>query len=520
MPIAKLPSELLSNIFLLCADEARDDTKLRSRPYFAVSHVSKQWRLLARNTPLLWSSPDFSHPELALEMLGLSQDVPLFLNIGAYGDDPVLLDVACEALHHQSHAIKQLKLNAPESRLKEMMIHLTGPLPLLESVQLEVPDRFVGKLDCPGLEDGQHPRLDHLELVGCVLPWNSSCFNSIRSLTIDMSNALYGRPLDVLGILDVLQRNPKLTHLDLRNVLSWDEWAEAPPPLETVVPPSLTHLIIHNKAMHFHELVEAIGTPRLSYLEWKTWDHRYRSDDAASEAAFTELCGLLSDALDYMQATPYTIEACCTSTPAAAAFDAMCRVEFRILCARSTSADDSAQPLEIKFSFEHRPPAASLGVETVESPANHLIALLQSLHLDHLRTLNLDDFEHLPPLAGLFWETLATLPSLTVLSLKGNQILGVPVEMLEHLAPVEQEVSVSSTMGFFPALATLRYETDFEREIGAADWQSTLTLISSSIRRRFESDTQPTPILELLQSGPGTRMLVRFLGNEIFEECV
>jgi hypothetical protein len=86
-PIARLPSETLIHIFWLCVESERE-ADLHSMDFLPflcytwISHICHAWRKVAFDTPLLWTHPLFSCPEIAEAMTTRAMDLPLTINCG------------------------------------------------------------------------------------------------------------------------------------------------------------------------------------------------------------------------------------------------------------------------------------------------------------------------------------------------------------------------------------------------------------------------------------------------------
>lgn len=79
-PIARLPTETLSEIFLL-AQEMNDGLDKMLPP---VSHTCHTWRAVALTCPALWTFVDCSYVALAKALVSRAHTLPLELSVANY----------------------------------------------------------------------------------------------------------------------------------------------------------------------------------------------------------------------------------------------------------------------------------------------------------------------------------------------------------------------------------------------------------------------------------------------------
>ncbi|KAI0812629.1 hypothetical protein BC629DRAFT_1650591 [Irpex lacteus] len=79
-PACKLPPEVLSMIFALCAP-------YRGNLSLAFSQVCHHWRILSLGDPTIWRSPTFLYPRLAAHMIERAKFSPLRIQEDCAGHD-------------------------------------------------------------------------------------------------------------------------------------------------------------------------------------------------------------------------------------------------------------------------------------------------------------------------------------------------------------------------------------------------------------------------------------------------
>jgi hypothetical protein len=83
LPVARLPTELLTRIFSFCLPIPKIDILLRwnigdpDPGRNAFSPVCRSWRMIALNAPELWTAPPLQWPKHARETIHRANDVPL-----------------------------------------------------------------------------------------------------------------------------------------------------------------------------------------------------------------------------------------------------------------------------------------------------------------------------------------------------------------------------------------------------------------------------------------------------------
>ncbi|KAK1226470.1 hypothetical protein PQX77_010554 [Marasmius sp. AFHP31] len=153
-------------------------------------HVCRLWRMIAGDTPALWSKPNLSWPKLAWEMINYSRSVPLEIEWSPQHPPiqqshlALLLDIM-----GQGSRISNLGLVfRSASYLTTLLAKMIHPAPHLHSIRLDteystdsftIPENFLGK---------HAPRLVHFEVRGCNIPWRSPVLHNLTTLSIGRTN--------------------------------------------------------------------------------------------------------------------------------------------------------------------------------------------------------------------------------------------------------------------------------------------------------------------------------------------
>lgn len=250
--IGRLPPEILSHIFSFHTinqpilrshynlDRLIPTSYIRHRlGWIDVTHVCRRWRQVALSDPNLWSTVVFDlGAEWADEMLArskaalISYSRDLSLSSNAWRTRTRALDDIVTLGKHLSH-IRRLALFGYPEALQPAMRALTSPAPHLES--LELWNRYELSVALPSnLFAHDAPKLRHVTLVGCAVPWgHSSLFSdSLTHLDIRVPSGVSfpsvlpaAQPADLLSIptlerlLSILEAMPSLQVLTLGNCL-------------------------------------------------------------------------------------------------------------------------------------------------------------------------------------------------------------------------------------------------------------------------------------------------------------
>ncbi|KAL0574587.1 hypothetical protein V5O48_007372 [Marasmius crinis-equi] len=222
VPISILPTELLGKIFTFHVvqdlSEGWDERKSEHCKWINILHVCHHWRKIAHNTPSVWSSPDFRYPDLAREMITLSSQAALNLEMRLdrlhAETNKKRVEVLSAALQRLSR-IDRLVLEQGRQHFESLLQHdLLQPAPVLRSLsfinrsasQVFLPSSFLG---------GEAPLLSELRLDGCHIPWDSALLQNLVVLVMDIAD--HPSPPTLEQVTTTLVRMPNLEILVLRD---------------------------------------------------------------------------------------------------------------------------------------------------------------------------------------------------------------------------------------------------------------------------------------------------------------
>lgn len=194
----------------------------RRADWKAVSRVCQYWRNVALGCPSLWSHIEFSHPDLAEEMLRRSKMAPL--TIKTIIKDQVSCDMVVPALS-QITRIRELRLRIQTDILTtEKMLDTVvfQDTPCLES--LVISNEFLRELQDYALSNRmlcKTEQLRRLELHHCVPPWDSPLRSGLTYLKLTPSAT---SSVPITQLLDLLEKMPGLEVLHLKNCIPIRPW--------------------------------------------------------------------------------------------------------------------------------------------------------------------------------------------------------------------------------------------------------------------------------------------------------
>ena len=181
LPIARLPPEILSHIFSFHAIENPPNPP--GLGWITVTHVCHRWRQVALADPNLWSTVAFNlGTEWAEEMLARSKAALISYNRDLSSQPSTFrrktsLDDEVVLREHLSH-VRQLNLFGYAASLAPAARALTTPAPHLESLKLSSAPRLGLREPCLTLPSDlfahDAPKLRHVTLFGCAVPWDDS----------------------------------------------------------------------------------------------------------------------------------------------------------------------------------------------------------------------------------------------------------------------------------------------------------------------------------------------------------
>ncbi|KAH9957778.1 hypothetical protein BC827DRAFT_1223120 [Russula dissimulans] len=308
-PISRLPPEILSSIFALHAinqpalgqdpTDHPDDIVHCDRPpgppssltpvqlalgWITITHVSRHWRQVVLSTPNLWVNIVF---DLGAEWVEEMLERPKAASISYCRElssrqrewnGKVLHGVTLRK--HLSH-VRRFKVSGDWSFLAATIRALILPVPHLESLELVLAtvkhrSRRLRVTDIlpSDLFSRQAPKLRHLTLVGCSIPWDSYLLRDLTHLEIHLlprsvfpSSSVVDaiKPLTIpsMGqLLSILEAMPSLQVLILRNCLPPPDFTNRVVPLQYLTKLSLEGFLSQVVATLEH--VSSLGSALLS----------------------------------------------------------------------------------------------------------------------------------------------------------------------------------------------------------------------------------------------------------------
>ncbi|KAK7023366.1 hypothetical protein VNI00_016781 [Paramarasmius palmivorus] len=224
LPISRLPTEILADIFLYCMEHGYRRT---SGNVVHLGHVCHHWRMVSVNYPPLWSTPDFSRPLLARMIVQRSKPGPLDVNLDSitfslnpfaaspkFVVSPESVSVMSEALAESSR-IRSLEVTSdwiPFDIAQRILALFQKPMPLLDSLAVHA-----YKVDQPvELPITFSPTLKKLDLMHCNVPWGIPMLANVTDLTL--SGVGFPMPPTDSQLLGTLNLMPLLEHLSLTEI--------------------------------------------------------------------------------------------------------------------------------------------------------------------------------------------------------------------------------------------------------------------------------------------------------------
>ncbi|PPQ91526.1 hypothetical protein CVT25_008795 [Psilocybe cyanescens] len=261
-PSGRLPIELLSEIFLLCADERMDAWNTIHIPLL-LSNICSRWRSAAINNPLLWSrlsiqlSGAVSKSETAIVDTWLSRSGKCPLTIYVFWEEPPFSDshIVLEKLMAHSERWKTMFFYLPYRAFKSFA-SVRNRLPMLTDLSLGTDDDV--SLPSPSVLNPSHfnmfeiaPRLRSLECVNfsptiLKFPWAQ-----LEDIPLLSGN--------IVDCLDILNRGKRLSKVSVVFVQGgpsiWNAGAAAAPASPALMGMQFPHV------SHNHLTCFAIMTP-------------------------------------------------------------------------------------------------------------------------------------------------------------------------------------------------------------------------------------------------------------------
>jgi hypothetical protein len=230
--ISQLPTEILHQILSFRAAHFVEPFRLSLMskatapmdllPWIKVTHVCRKWREVALSDAVLWSQITPAQPSWALEMLSRSGQAPLSFTADYFDLSPRGYEAA-RAVIQQLSRIRELSLIIPQPNV--MRAWLVQPAPILKSFSVRVFRELSPQALPEPLFQGVAPKLRHMSLDNCKIPWNSPLFNGLTVLRL--ANLVLR--IDMLQFLDVFRSMPHLQALRVMNLNVEHQHAELAP---------------------------------------------------------------------------------------------------------------------------------------------------------------------------------------------------------------------------------------------------------------------------------------------------
>ncbi|KAJ8520711.1 hypothetical protein ONZ45_g2507 [Pleurotus djamor] len=283
-PVLRLPSELLSSIFIKGVLGMGDENPIMVSTLML---VCRYWADVAMNTPVLWANIAVSpHDSLAKARRRLSRSkscpIDVTINFGPrfeYKTSTVTEHVihAMDLIRPALWRTKSLHISVPSrSQVHMALLRCQEEAPLLETLQIKVfhamQDDHYSKPPLP-LFKGHTPRLHSCSFSSFNFGWDLRLLNRLRVLKLD--GYYNGMSPSTSTLLAVLRQCPDLEELSLRNLTDADSDGCGPHFSDEVVPTvKPIHLPQLTKATFYYagaslsrEILSMISFPALDSLE-------------------------------------------------------------------------------------------------------------------------------------------------------------------------------------------------------------------------------------------------------------
>ncbi|THH07771.1 hypothetical protein EW146_g9206 [Bondarzewia mesenterica] len=269
--ISRLPTEILTEIFLLCADEpVRGESRGYRVWWGSIMRVCRHWHDVAARSASLWTNIVFTPYQLTELMLqrSLSAPISIYYNFAfdyvttAMDEDAVIL-----ALGHLPRA-RDIEIHGPMLLIHDLAKRMVKPAPELESLCLRNMKAGLGlglKGVLPDLLGGVAPRLRRLSLSGTTIPLSSPILTRLTHLSLD------GIPASASFSSEQLQTCLRVLALHLQELLICFDNGDLPVaaplsemgagPTSLICMPELTVLTLHATVQFVSDLVDHLVIP-------------------------------------------------------------------------------------------------------------------------------------------------------------------------------------------------------------------------------------------------------------------
>lgn len=225
LAIFRIPSEILSEIFLYCTCGGLTSKSLYADRTFNFLHVCWYWKIVAYETPHLWSTWPGGYIDSWPILHARSKNVPLDIHLRKRPTDPVAL-VPILSNPETFRRLRSFDFNGHatwfEQFLEYFVVHKHENVPNLENLRIDI--------SCMGAMSGYETferisrflsssflKLRTLEIVNLGIDWSSS-FPSLSSITeLTIKNPLNVNCPKLVQLLSLIQSNPQISKLILED---------------------------------------------------------------------------------------------------------------------------------------------------------------------------------------------------------------------------------------------------------------------------------------------------------------
>ncbi|KAF4566182.1 hypothetical protein EYR36_011597 [Pleurotus pulmonarius] len=280
-----LPSEILSQIFLVAKDGSPPEGTPKEGSWLNVAGVCREWRKIALASPRLWSTIDLSKPECALEFFKRSKAAPLWIHC-----NPRPLDIVTangdmvKSIMADIGRIQEIDVYATtqEAIVQFLAFNTAARAPLLECLRLVVSREWSSTtvpfpLDVMYREMPSLRRLDLHKINISEFP----PLPHLTHLTISLNDWSTMRPTSLLASL---HHSLKLEELDITGLMK-DKPGASPPRIKL---PNLTLIAIKSFDFETSTIFDNIEYPSSSAVVFSNIKSPSGAPDLSS---LVRLCG-------------------------------------------------------------------------------------------------------------------------------------------------------------------------------------------------------------------------------------
>lgn len=514
-------TEIVRHALIDSKPHASEPSK-RIYPQYAFSQVCRQWRSVALNDSSLWTTPAMHKPDLALDMIKRCRILPITVRIDR--ED-------CECWSAESWAtmaklasgIKHMYYTGSLSVLP-LMLEAFGGLHVLESLNVRwrgfSPVVSNHEIIIPLLQTEELPRLRRICLTSCFMRWDSKCLSNLTHLTIHAEHQVFKQP----GLFSMLGRNPTLVYLKLHDLYPEGDLL---PEVEGDLPnpgdfsnraslPNLKHLDLCNTISHMHRILFGLYATRLSRLELWVRDRDPDAGEPGPDSNFAKFSRHLGESLNELHVSLLSADAQETdSRQGISTFGDEFILTLTCHCERifNVAGTDNKLDLCLTLDKTYHPTGCQFEqdvatfLQKVPTGRLEVVAVQQSLEVIGSRSDAIDSL--------VVWKALAGIPSIKRVGLTGNDVQGIPTEILTDLEHYPAGSDSASAHIAFPRLQYLKYGT---RPINQQELPSLpVDPIVSLVQSRARAGVGPALTVELHQvTRRGvTKVIVQDSGVEI-----